>query len=325
MIVDMYAGPGGWSEGLRRNRAASFGVEVDPVACATARANGHTRIRGDVYGMRPDQRFDDVDGITASPPCGGLSGSGLKLGRSDLDRVARLMAEYDRWFEVGQIGPDPRTDHLMHWEDLRSPLLVEPLRWALTTGARWLAMEQVPEAIGAWADYGDILEQRGWFVDYDVLNAADYGVPQDRSRAVFLAHRLVPVKLPKPTHDAGRWVPASTVLGDGRRFGFPRLNDRPDGGKYRERDMRWSDRAAFTLTEKARSWRVIEPGDPARPDGRPLTIEEAAQLQSFPAGYRWVGTRSEQFLQCGNAVPPALAEAVTRVVLDADAPFTISG
>lgn len=309
MIVDLFAGPGGWSEGLRRNGADSVGVEVDHDACTTARANGHTRTRGDVYGITPWQRWT---GVTASPPCGALSGGGLKLGRDDLDRVATLLDQVDQHAAHG--GDDPRAEHLMHWQDLRSPLLAEPLRWVLQSDADWLCLEQVPEAVGVWEQYERILVARGWSVEFGVLNAADYGVPQDRSRAVLVGHRWAPVALPAPTHGNGGWVPASTVLGAGVQFGFPRLNDKPDGGRYRARDMRWSDRAAFTLTEKARSWTVIEEDGTARP----LTIAEAGQLQSFPADYRWTGTRSSQFLQCANAVPPRLAEAITRAVLTAD-------
>jgi DNA (cytosine-5)-methyltransferase 1 len=315
MILDLFAGPGGWDEGLRRNgRTDVIGWEVDQLACETARLNGHVREHADVYGARPQAvaaRFP-VEGVIGSPPCGGLSGSGLKIGRNDLSRVSELLAELDFWARQ-DLTDDPRADHLMHWEDLRSPLLAEPLRWLMLTGARWLILEQVEAAIPVWADYADILEARGWWVDYGVLNAADFGVPQDRPRAVLVAHHYEHVSLPTPTH-AGRWAPASTVLGDGVRFGFQRLNDRPDGGKYRARDLRTSDQVAFTVTEKARSWSVIDSAGLTRQ----LTISEAGELQSFPTDYQWAGKRSAQFLQAANAVPPALAEAVTKVVLGAD-------
>lgn len=57
-------------------------------------------------------------------------------------------------------------------------------------------------------------------------------------------------------------------------------------------------------------------GDPESPrqmdDAIRVTVEEAAALQGFPAGYPFQGTRSQQFTQVGNAVPPPLAAAAIR-------------
>ncbi len=49
---------------------------------------------------------------------------------------------------------------------------------------------------------------------------------------------------------------------------------------------------------------------------RTLTVREAARLQTFPDTFRFAGSRSHQFRQIGNAVPPALAESVGSAVLD---------
>ncbi|MEA5367756.1 DNA cytosine methyltransferase [Amycolatopsis sp., V23-08] len=83
------------------------------------------------------------------------------------------------------------------------------------------------------------------------------------------------------------WVherPATTVQGD-PRIGRPGHKDRAGGESQFEQD----------------SVRV--------------TVQEAAVLQSFPAGYPWQGNKSEQYRQIGDAVPPLLAAAILRTLL----------
>lgn len=54
MIVDLFAGPGGWDEGLRMLGIHDvLGVEWEPNACATAEAAGHRRLQADVAAIDP--------------------------------------------------------------------------------------------------------------------------------------------------------------------------------------------------------------------------------------------------------------------------------
>lgn len=77
----------------------------------------------------------------------------------------------------------------------------------------------------------------------------------------------------------------------------------------------WWDRPSVTIrTEffKPEKGRYLHPTE-----HRPITHREAARLMGFPDTFQFVGTKIDIARQIGNAVPPALAEAVARVVLSA--------
>ena len=74
--------------------------------------------------------------------------------------------------------------------------------------------------------------------------------------------------------------------------------------------------AAWVERYHAHLWQGGAPGWPVPSHLRRITVQEAAALQTFPAGTPWQGRQSAQYRQIGNAVPPLLARAVADSVIE---------
>jgi DNA (cytosine-5)-methyltransferase 1 len=279
VVIDQFAGPGGWSEGLRMLGYSEIGIEWDDAACATARAAGHERIQADVAaavaehgGMSLEDHRERrahhwvrgfVEGLIGSPPCPTFSNAGKGAGRRDMEHVIACAMEF-------AAGNDTRAEHRAACEDERSMLVVEPLRWALELRPEWVALEQVPPVLELWTMFGHILEQHGYSVWAGVLEAERYGVPQTRERAILMASRVSTVHPPRPTHqryvpkepqrhdvtlegEILPWVSMAEALGwdDGRAYRLARGEGMLE--RHGERRAVPKDEPAPVITSKART------------------------------------------------------------------------
>jgi DNA (cytosine-5)-methyltransferase 1 len=334
IVLDWFAGPGGWSEGLRQFLGLhDVGLEWDQAACETRAAAGHTTIRVDVSSFVLGPLIGRVWGAIFSPPCTKFSTAGNGLGRKFIpllaDGIRRVLRGEDCRQEIrDRIYPvalaarqednDARKEE-KRWSQARveaaaledtiaTVLVLEPARclYALICGRgdggvplEWVAFEQVPSVLPLWEVYADELRRLGWSVWTGKLNAANYGVPQTRERAVLIGSSVRKVAPPEPTHaqvsqpdlfgpGLPKWVSMAQALG---LDGGDRVNTRgdrktPGGNEFPV------DRPSWGLTEKTRSW-ILHTNRDQRPDGSRQTTDPHSAPAPAPAltsksGGQWV-------------------------------------
>ncbi len=296
--LDLFSGARGWCLGARGLGlwTAHDGVEHWDVARATAEAAGFTHVGEDVRDFRTAPGEYDLH--TASPSCKTWTLTGNGKGREALRDILHALID----LADGRV-PDLRG------LDPDAALVIEPLRLALEGWPRALAWEQVPSALKVWEHSAHILRERGYKTWTGVVDAADFGVPQNRKRAVLLARRDGAAMFGPEQTTRGANVPMAQALG------WPEnayvVSNNGTGGDASRRGVRWATQPSFTITSKAdrnKIWRVEGPGRNTLL--RNLTHAEAAALQTFPPGHPFRGTKAEIGEQIGNAVPPRLAEGL---------------
>ena len=245
-------------------------------------------------------------------------------------------------------------------DDPRKDLLTEFARFVSYYVPDFVLIENVPGIQnvdinnGNFQKFLEVLTHHNYNVDFGVVPALWFGVPQTRERFVLLASRHTHIKLPPKTHD-GVETPFATVrdwignlppiaAGETHKeiidhtaarlseLNIKRIKATPEG-KGRES---WPENLILECHKKYKghtdvygrlSWDKPASGLTTRcisysngrfghpEQDRAISVREAALLQTFPLDYSFTGSLVSKAKQIGNAVPPKMAEALGRAII----------
>ncbi|GAA1174112.1 Modification methylase AplI [Corynebacterium glaucum] len=312
--LEICAGAGGQALGLERAGFAHKAmVEIDSWAAETLRANrsklGGKRVEVlemDVHDLDGTRWNGEIDLLAGGVPCPPFSIAGQQLGADDerdlFPQALRLVKE------------------------------IEP-RAVMLENVKGLAQRRFESYR---AQVIKRLNDLGYTVFWDLLQAADYGVPQLRPRFILVAlqeeiaphfswpgpmeHRITVGDALRDMMAENGWpgadawadqatAVAPTLVGGSKKHGGPDVGPTRAKEAWRAMGIKGSSIAE-------------EPPGPDFPVGDPenlprLTVPMGGILQGFPADWRWQGGKTAQWRQVGNAFPPPVAEAIGRSIYSA--------
>ena len=309
-FIDLFSGAGGLSCGLvMAGFTPVASVEIMPEAVETYRYNFinkkcfdekvETRdirtkeVKKELYDTIGNQH---IDLIVGGFPCQGFSMAGNRVVSDPRNSL---------YLEMLEIVKNVKPDYVVMEN-------VEGLRSMLDGKVETQIIN----------DYKEI----GYEINVTTLNAADYGVAQQRKRVIFIGNRIGNTNYhPKPLFTPDKYK----TLGDeiGRFMNIDedksmnhvftrhtddmkkRLASVPEGASlFKNYSDSWKkspwDKPSCTIKENHGAVNI----HPKLP--RVLTAREIAAIQSFPDDFIFQGAKKWQLVQIGNAVPPLLGKAI---------------
>ena len=344
-VIDLFAGVGGLSLGFEQQGFQIVLANEYDESIAEAYMKNHPSTKmivGDITSLNFEETFGNyrgkVDVVIRGPPRQGFSQKGQR-----------------------------KTIH-----DERNFLFKYYVSVVEMVRPRYFVMENVPNLLTAEHGYfrkeiETLFDGIGYSLSSGVLCASDYGVPQNRNRAVIIGKRdgIAP-KLPSPNKTTTTvWDAISDLAflasgeGDETQM-YPNAPESdyqrtlrgecsvlhnhvatkhsalvlkrlamipPNGGKEslpKEHLTKsiysgtWTrmrkDEVAATITTR---FDTPSSGMFTHPFlDRAITVREAARIQSFPDSFVFTGNKSSQMKQVGNAVPPMLANAIAKTIME---------
>lgn len=288
MVLDLFAGCGGLALGFEAQGFETLGFEMDNDCCATYKKN----LNGDCIQAKIDSsyQFPRAQVVIGGPPCQPFSVGGHQRGVRDArDGFPAFISA------IEQAKPEI-------W-------MFENVRGLMYKNKNYL------EAIVAE------LEEMGYIVEYKLLQAVQYGIPQNRERMIVVGHRgkfEFPVAQKKKVTAGDALGDIAHLIDSDSKFLTPSMDIYV--AKYEKaskcitpRDLHL-DRPARTVTCRNLAGATGDMHRIVLPDGRRrrLTVREGARLQSFPDWFEFQGKESSRYKQVGNAVPPLMAYEIAQ-------------
>lgn len=312
-IISLFAGCGGLDLGFEK---AGFNIvwanEFDKSIHPTYRLNHPNTIlnTSDIRELT-EKDIPDCDGIIGGPPCQAWSEGGKQLGI----------------------------------EDPRGQLFLDYIRIVKYKKPKFFLIENVQGILDdkhkeSLSYFMNIIREAGYRISYELLNAADYKIPQDRFRVFFIGIRndlsnkyvfpnavcSAPITLKQAIGDITEppcFYCDKKVEGDNPNRMNHDVYTGPYDAKYMARNrVRGWDETSYTMQAQARN----APLHPQAPKMvfissskrmfakgfehlyRRLSVRECARIQTFPDNFRFIyNDVKDGYKMVGNAVPPRLA------------------
>lgn len=289
-VVDLFAGCGGLSLGFEAVGFKTVGFEKLEDASETYRKN----LLGDCYTqeLSIDTVYPNADIVIGGPPCQPFSVGGKQLGLKDSRDGFPIFIS-----AVEQIKPE-----IFLFENVRGLLYKN----------KWYLKEVI-----------DHLEGLGYIISTRLLNAKNFGVPQNRERVIVMGAKNVihfPSNFDRKVTVGEALGELATQIPENAKFLTPSMDKYV--AKYEKaskcvnpRDL-YLDRPSRTLTCRNLAGATGDMHRLKLPDGRRrrITTREAARLQSFPDWFEFHGKETKVYNQIGNAVAPYFALSLAKEI-----------
>jgi DNA (cytosine-5)-methyltransferase 1 len=336
-VFDFFSGCGGTSQGFKQaGFDVVFGLDFDEDASESFKLNFP-----DAVFVKDDIRTINCDSISHLYNRETNDGYTLFSGCAPCQPYSKQNSN--------KKDDDPRLDLLSEFSRFVSHYLPD-----------FVFVENVPgiqkfnKNEGTFKEFHTTLIENGYFVDFKVIPAGWFGVPQTRERLVLLASRKFEVELPSKTHGTKdnpystvrEWIGNLPALEAGSKhatipdhesarlteLNIQRIKATPEGGgrefwpsdlvlKCHQNHKGHTDvygRLAWDKPASGLTTRCISysNGRFGHPvQNRALSLREAACLQTFPMDYLFTGSLQSRARQIGNAVPPKMSEAIANQII----------